>query len=66
MFTGIISDELQYLKLVNCVPKLNYCYYIAILGTIWLYANKLIVLNSNTWNLCANKCLILNRIINLR
>ena len=30
------------------MPKLNYWYYIAILGTIWQYANEWIVLNRIT------------------
>ena len=42
MLIRIISFNKQYLKLFNRVPKLNYWYNIAILGTIWLCANKTI------------------------
>ena len=36
MFNWIGSETLQYLKLFNCGPLLNYWYYIEILKTIWL------------------------------
>ena len=44
--------EQQYLKPFYWVQKLNYYFYIAILGTLWLCTNEWIVLmlNSNTWN----------------
>ena len=39
------NGEKQFLKLFNCVRKLNYWYYIAIFETIWLCAKEWIVLN---------------------
>ena len=45
MLNRIISVKLELLKLFNCMSYLNYWYFIAILGTIWLYANEPIVLN---------------------
>ena len=54
MLNRIISVKQQYFKLFNCVPKLNYWYYITILGTIWLSLNnelcwiEWLVLDSNT------------------
>ena len=45
MLNRMISVKKQYLKLFNCVPELNYWYYIAICETIWLYANEWIEFN---------------------
>ena len=40
MLTRIMNIKYQYLKLFNSVPKLNYWYYIVLLGIIWLRTNK--------------------------
>ena len=40
MLNRIDSVELEYLKPLNCVQKLNYWYSIEILGTVWLSAKE--------------------------
>ena len=54
----------EYLKLFNFVQKLNYWYYLAILGTIQLRVNKIIsVKNTRKWFKERQKILILNKIV---
>ena len=45
MLYKIVCVELEYLKLFKIYQKFNHKYYIAMLWTIWLYANEWIVLD---------------------